>query len=827
MALTLVERTNITKLVVSMFNAAPGATYLAELSVAFEANGRSLSSLAKDLSLTGAYKLIAPAFQTASDFATSFLTPLGLQTNTEAVAYITAKFNAGVNKGQISLDAAAALAVYTGADASLLAAKAILGNKTVVALYYSVDKQVAVTDLAVLKTVVAGVTADVATIVTAKAVVDNVAVAGSTFTLTTAIDTFTGAAGNDTYTGVVGTGATLNVGDTLSAGAGTDTLRVAFGSNVALAASVAGVSLNGFEVLSLINPGDSAIDASTLTGLTTLRVEDATLLAAKTITSSLGLVNVSLATAAGAPTAGAVTWAANAADTTLNLTLNGYQGSPAAAAALTVTGAAATTLNIASTTAANKVAAFTGPATVTTLNITAATALTNTSTKAVAATKVNVEGAGAVALGTTDFAAIVTVDASKATGAVSMTAEANSTLTYKGGSGADTLVFATAGDLTSVDVIDLGAGSNTLSIADTALGGTATAAFNTVVNAITSAQTILVTGAATVDMSGVTARILSLGATSNFNVTKIDALDKLVVNGVTAGTVTAIAPLGFNTFNMELNGTAAAVAATGTLDVTQQATVNILSTGAATTAGANAIGAVTNTTNATFNLTGANALTITSLSAAAAVDASKMTGALTITGANAASSFTGGSAIDTITGATVAGGDIFIGGAGNDIINTAAVTGTVATVITGGLGADAINLLAVGADVGKLVTLNATAAQSFATAAQFDTVTFADQALNGTNIVTLVTGLLGSTLTGATAVVLGTTTVTAGGFLAVGSVSATLTTTNQTFQIYQDSNSNGIIDASDLRVDFTDGVAADTMAITLVGSQIVVTSTGV
>jgi hypothetical protein len=62
--------------------------------------------------------------------------------------------------------------------------------------------------------------------------------------------------------------------------------------------------------------------------------------------------------------------------------------------------------------------------------------------------------------------------------------------------------------------------------------------------------------------------------------------------------------------------------------------------------------------------------------------------------------------------------------------------------------------------------------------------------------------------------------------LAVGSASATLTTTDQNFQIYQDSNSNGIIDATDLRVDFTDA-ATDTTAITLVGSQIVVVHTGV
>jgi len=396
---------------------------------------------------------------------------------------------------------------------------------------------------------------------------------------------------------------------------------------------------------------------------------------------------------------------------------------------------------------------------------------------------------------------------------------------YKGGSANDTLVFA-AGELTSADSIDLGAGSNTLSLADTALGGSGSAALNAVVNGITSAQTILVTGAATVDMSGVTARILSLGATSNFVVQKLEAADKVVVNGVTAGTVNATAALGFNTLNLELNG-AAAVAATGTLNATNQATISILSTGAATSAGANTIGAITNSTNASFIVTGANALTVTSLSAAASFDASAATGVITVTGADAASIIKGGSKNDVLTGGTVAGGDNISGGAGNDTIATAAITGTTATVITGGAGADAIALNAATNVVGKLATVNATAAESYATASQFDTVTFADQATNGTNIVTVVTGLLSSVLVGATAVTLGTTTITAGGFLAVGSASTTLTTTNQNFAIYQDTNTNGIIDATDFRIDFTDVAAADTMAVTLVGSQLVVTSTGV
>lgn len=652
------------------------------------------------------------------------------------------------------------------------------------------------------------------------------ATTGSTFTMTTGIDSITGTSNNDQVFGIIGTGATLQAGDAINGGSGTDTLRLSSGSATALATAVAGVTISSIETVSLIAPGDVALDASTLTGVTTLRVEDATSLNGKTITSPAGLVNVSLATVNGAATAGAVTWAAASADTTLNLTLAGYQGS-ATAANLTITGAGATTLNVTSSTAANKIGTFTAPATVTTLNLTAGTAFTDTNTTSTGATRVVITGSGAVALGATDFAATVTVDASAATGSVSMTSENSTALTYRGGSGNDTVAF-NAGELTSADSIDLGAGNNTLSIADTALGGSGSSALNAVVNGITTAQTILSTGAATIDMSGVTARIISLGATVNQTITKLEAADKIVVNGVTAGTLDATASLGFTTLNLELNG-GAAVAALGNTTTTGQANVNIVSsTTATTTAGANTIGAITSGVNTSFTITGSNALTITSVGASASVNGSAMTGALTVTGGDGASSFTGGTRGDTLTGATVAGGDTFVGGGGNDTINTGAQTGTTRTNITGGTGADAINIQATSNNAGRVYTVNATAAESFATAGSFDTVTFSNIVnTTGTSIVTLNTGLLSSTVTGATAVTIGTTTVTAGSFLAVGTGSATLTTTDQNFQIYQDSNSNGVIDATDLRVDFTDGGVTDTMAVAIVGQQIVVTSTGV
>jgi len=443
----------------------------------------------------------------------------------------------------------------------------------------------------------------------------------------------------------------------------------------------------------------------------------------------------------------------------------------------------------------------------------------------------NLNGAGRLTVfGTTPTLSTgtVTINASGSTGGVDIGVGAN-TLVFTGGSESDTLRFTAAGAFTAADSVNFGTGAaDTLFLADTSIGQAGDTVLNGLINGIASLDVLGVSGAATVDMSRITVNALSLGATSNYTLINLEATDFVRVNGVTAGTINATAALGYNTVNLALNQDAYSVAATGTLNVTGNSSINISSNSTGTVATANTIGAVTNSAGANFVLTGSQALTITSFSAVAtAVNGSAMTGILTATGGNAASILTGGNKADVLTGATVAGGDSLVGGAGNDTLNTAAVTGTVVTSITGGLGADAINLRKVGADTGALVTIRATAAESFATASQFDTVTFSDAAQNSTNIVTLITGQLSSTIIGIaqSALSIGSTAVVAGSYLAAGSTNGTLTATSQNFQIYQDSNSNGIIDSTDLRVDFTK-TGLDTLTVELVGGQVVVTATG-
>ncbi|HRM66018.1 MAG TPA: hypothetical protein PLB24_03360, partial [Comamonas denitrificans] len=180
MAITTQERTNILKLTVGLFNAAPGANYLSEFTSVFEANGHNLAALAGTLGTTGAFQSLYPSFQTASEFATKFLTTLGLQGNTEAVDFVTAKFNAGVPKAQIIYDALVALDASTSAE--FAAAKAILVNKAAVAENYSVTLGASSTSLETLQGALANVTADPASVTAANAA--NAGGNGQTFTLT-------------------------------------------------------------------------------------------------------------------------------------------------------------------------------------------------------------------------------------------------------------------------------------------------------------------------------------------------------------------------------------------------------------------------------------------------------------------------------------------------------------------------------------------------------------------------------------------------------------------------------------------------------------------
>jgi hypothetical protein len=122
--------------------------------------------------------------------------------------------------------------------------------------------------------------------------------------------------------------------------------------------------------------------------------------------------------------------------------------------------------------------------------------------------------------------------------------------------------------------------------------------------------------------------------------------------------------------------------------------------------------------------------------------------------------------------------------------------------------------------------LTTSAADSYATAGQFDTVTSsAFGTANDTNVITITSGVTSATITAATSVNIGVTTVTAGAFLWVAA-SGSAAQANQAATLYQDSNSDGIIGATDLRIDFA-VTGDDTQGVAIVGNKAVITVTGV
>ncbi len=644
MALTTAERSNIIKLVVAMFNAAPGATYLADLTVAYEANGRSLTNLANDLSNTGAFKALNPVFQTAAEYAAALLTPLGLQANTTAVDYVTSQFNAGVSKGLIAYNVAAALTATT--DTQFADAKAILNNKTTVAEYYSVTKAVAQTNVGSLQQVISTVTKDAASVTAATGTIDSGSGSGTVFTLATAAETVTGTSGNDTFNSA---DTTLTAADSVDGAAGTDTLNF---TNATAAAAFPGANIKNIEVINVraikeITGGD----LSTTTGVTAFNSDRST--DKITVTNlakggTFGMLGDGAVTTAAAYAFG---YAAAADAATLNFA-NGTVGT--AAVTLTGTGVLSTTIN--STGAANAAASVTNAATSKATTINATTNLTLTGGLTVGAdTSLTLKGAGLInivggALGN----AVTTIDASGSTGGVRVAAGNSTTIKFTGGTGADQ--YKTGADLATGAAVDGGAGTDTLILnSATVIDSAAKAAF------YSNFEAVSIGGGWTADLDLLAAKntLAGLTLTGSATVNNINAATAAAVT-VTANTTAVLSVKGatnpgqLDVLNITVNDSAAAVntITLNNLSALGVEAVNFTATDNITINAFTNLGALT-----TVSGTGAGAYSLTTgavaLNPNLALDFSTATGAVTFDATNSTTngfSIKGGAGVNTITG---------------------------------------------------------------------------------------------------------------------------------------------------------------------------------
>lgn len=240
-----ITQNEILQLTVSMFNAAPGADYLAEIEAM---NAATTSDLAEIL---GGLDIFTSQFtgNTDAQTATAILGNFGIDETTPAgitaLAWVTEN-QATMSTAQIM---AAAQAYLSGTpDAAFADAAATLANKTAVALDYSVTQALSATDLASLQATVSTVDATDASV--------SAAITANTVADTTLLDAAVAAAyaesvlpGTATATEIaVAAALTLTTADAAIAGGSTQA-EIDAGVVVMTTANAAGITLTNIVAL--------------------------------------------------------------------------------------------------------------------------------------------------------------------------------------------------------------------------------------------------------------------------------------------------------------------------------------------------------------------------------------------------------------------------------------------------------------------------------------------------------------------------------------------------------------------------------------------------
>jgi len=300
MAITAETRQDIIELVVTAYGAAPGTTLLTEL-VAIVDDGGTLADVADELTSRSEWTSLYPSFQTAEEFAAEWLGNLLPEASDESLAVgveiAVGLVNGGASFGDIIIAAQDFLSNLAEDDAEFGVSAANFNNKVEVASYYTITLEQA--DQSV--SAISGVTSDDDSVEDANDTnASQAAPSGESLSLTTGLDVaLSGTAGDDTFAAldadpatVTGDPTTVQSGDNISGGDGTDTIVWTATANAAAAAVVASSGVEGLRVYNLTNDDTYAIDASSMTGLTDVYVNGGN--ATTTVSSTKGVVNVHL-----------------------------------------------------------------------------------------------------------------------------------------------------------------------------------------------------------------------------------------------------------------------------------------------------------------------------------------------------------------------------------------------------------------------------------------------------------------------------------------------------------------------------------------------------
>ena len=591
----------------------------------------------------------------------------------------------------------------TGTDAT------ILTNKLAVAKAYTLAVDTAAEVVAYSGTVAAAsarallTTVDAATVTASFDVATSVAsivsvaaavpaVAGTTTALTKTTDTFVGTSGNDLYNSVISaagaSGTTVAPGDSISGGAGVDTLALSIAGSLGASYTLSAVSTTGVEKVMASNfevqgARNNTIDTSLMTGLTHLGLSSSAAEGDTLFTNVKNIVTGELNNGAAdlTLTYGTTVVSGTADAQVLNVsnlssgvfTSNGIES-------MTVNGSLVkSTLAVASDA-------------ITSLTLTGDQALT-------------LETSTTFAVLTDTATVASTIDASALTGKLDVVIADVSTVKVTGGSANDTIRLGAT--LEANDEIDGGAGTDTVVVSTSE-----TAALATLINieAIEMEGEDIGANDATLTVSGTVASTITnfivdynVGTDDEggtIAVTNMDDDDTITV--VQAGsdtgdatdgvhiTATAASDTPSNAHNLTLSGIGAVVASattdTGISKVTfdQTETLTLAANkNSGGTVSANGVEQLSIAVGTGLNITGAGNLDVDSLvngDTLTSIDASAMTGTLTMDGIDASALvFKGSAGVNAIGMAGLNASDQLIGGAATtDKVTASAVTGLTA-----------------------------------------------------------------------------------------------------------------------------------------------------
>jgi hypothetical protein len=488
MALTAAESKELYQFFNVAFNAAPGVTYMGQLYEARQV--MTMEQVVEVFTTKTQFTSVYPTFLTNNAFATRLVDNVVGDSATAAakataVADIEAALAIGWSRGKVIYTIFGNLANKDATDADWGTTATQFANQVTVAQYYTETLLVDTTDVTKLQAAISGVTATTDVSTTA-AIETLLYAAGATTEVAGAFTTedneaVAGTPADDSFEAILGQ--TLQDGDSLDGGAGTDSLTIRAGTGFG-----GSVEIENVETININLRSGSTIDMAAIAGVSGINVTDDS-----ASSKTLSLTNASLSPV----------YSVAASGTTLSISPEDADGETdsisLAVAAKGVTfdiGEGVESVAIA--------AAVSGSLTLDT-NDGAAVTVTGSGT-------LSLDITAASSLSMAGFSGAVTVDAT----------DAATAFTYVGGEGVDAL---TVSGLTSTDTLNGGSGNDTLAVAG-ASGLTVTS------SAVQNFETIAVSavGQTTVSITNSGISTINVGAASNTTTFSLKLDDAVTLN---------------------------------------------------------------------------------------------------------------------------------------------------------------------------------------------------------------------------------------------------------------------------------------------------------